>query len=698
MKKFDKFCSCSLSVIGCIIISFLTYFSFVATAYMYDGEDTLFIRDNILLNIVAVVFVCFLAVFLVKKKINVTDRFLKIYCGISFVLTLWFILSTQLVSIDDQSQVLSVASAWLHNSIEPWTEGGYCFRWGHQNGIVLIYTLFSMIFGENNYVCFQILNLIFVSLTYFYIYKTYTLVHKETTVAKVILIALATFIPYIFYVTYIYGTVIGMMFATIGIHYILRFTQNTQKRFIAIGAICFGIATVCKSNYFIFVIAAIIIIIVWFLSNNKEERKKLFGKSSILILSIIIACIVGRVTTTAIVEARINGDAPKGAPTVLFVVMGMQEGWKAPGWCNSFDDIMYQQSNYDQALANENGINWLKKETAEFLYNPDYAVKFFTEKLGSIWINPTFECFEILRDRQSNTGVPKLISSFIDRGSFLNSVVIELMDVIQTLLLFGVILYLILNLTRGDFRRLSFLLVFVGAFIFYIFWEARCHYTVPIVIYLIPYAILGYRDFALKVNNIIDGNKDLVLKKNISLFVGICIVAVMSVITGMMVNYSIIYEKDAYKTYIDNYAYGSRLEDGVYTITPNDDQNLVLSFGDVDSQTALCLKEASDTMDEKFTFSYNLSVVGNNHYYIWNEIDDKLLYLRPGETLYNGSIYAYNYVNTYDNQWTLRKASDDCYYILHTSGLALTYNLYTNEVVLFDFSGDSSQMWTIRSK
>lgn len=67
------------------------------------------------------------------------------------------------------------------------------------------------------------------------------------------------------------------------------------------------------------------------------------------------------------------------------------------------------------------------------------------------------------------------------------------MNVVQTLVLFGTVMYFILNYKKIKIKELIFAIIFIGGFIFHLLWEAKCQYTITYFILLIPYTVLGYK-------------------------------------------------------------------------------------------------------------------------------------------------------------------------------------------------------------
>ena len=60
------------------------------------------------------------------------------------------------------------------------------------------------------------------------------------------------------------------------------------------------------------------------------------------------------------------------------------------------------------------------------------------------------------------------------------------------LICFRSLLVLIFYREKCDYWKMYFLLIFIGGFVFYCFWEAKAQYTFQFFVLLIPYASIGY--------------------------------------------------------------------------------------------------------------------------------------------------------------------------------------------------------------
>lgn len=65
----------------------------------------------------------------------------------------------------------------------------------------------------------------------------------------------------------------------------------------------------------------------------------------------------------------------------------------------------------------------------------------------------------------------------------------------QTWILLGMLLCLFLRWRKGNLYELMGAVVFLGGFLFHMFWESSASYTIPYFVLLIPYAVCGMAEW-----------------------------------------------------------------------------------------------------------------------------------------------------------------------------------------------------------
>ena len=64
-------------------------------------------------------------------------------------------------------------------------------------------------------------------------------------------------------------------------------------------------------------------------------------------------------------------------------------------------------------------------------------------------------------------------------------------------------LYAVNTLIEGTFSGVAVLpLTFIGGFIFHLFWEGKCQYTLPYFMLLLPLSIIGFYSMAKKLSSV----------------------------------------------------------------------------------------------------------------------------------------------------------------------------------------------------
>lgn len=91
--------------------------------------------------------------------------------------------------------------------------------------------------------------------------------------------------------------------------------------------------------------------------------------------------------------------------------------------------------------------------------------------------------------------MPEWLKSVIyGRGSVRLSI---LLNDMQTLILLGMLLYLFLRWSEGSLFELMGAVIFLGGYLFHMFWESSASYTIPYFVLLIPYAVCGMAEWTM---------------------------------------------------------------------------------------------------------------------------------------------------------------------------------------------------------
>lgn len=380
------------------------------------------------------------------------------------------------------------------------------FQYGFVRYVKLIFTFW----GTDNYYALQILNVLYLWLIIFFVVRnTRFLFGREQYHIGVILML---FFPLSIYVTYIYGNLLSLALSLAAAYYLFRFlTKEGCLWFNSLLVVFLNtLAILAKNNALIFTMAEICVI---FLFSVKQAEKKFFLCNALLITAILATYAISMTAVNRSL-AKYTGADKVGTPKISWVAMGLQAGGPAEGWYNFFNRDVYWDNDCDIEVATALSRASIKESIHNFIENPKYCAQFFYKKICSEWMNPSFEAFSVIQQSSINNpnknihySVPARWLLHRSPGKSLDAthfILNEYLRIYELAVFAGAFLYLIIK--RLQVTDCLFIVVFIGGFIFHIFWEAACQYMLPYFVMLIPYGIVGLEDF----RNIITDN---VMKK-----------------------------------------------------------------------------------------------------------------------------------------------------------------------------------------
>ncbi len=429
---------------------------------------------------------------------------------LTVILAASYVGMTQLTPGSDPAEVYGVAMQWRQGDFSAFEEDAYLFRYPFQSGIVLFFYLLSFIFGEGNFVGIQLVNVVFLVVIYGLLVKlsglfgvaategTEGFEKKRTGLQTAVYLGLLVWVPLAFYVTYLYGILPGMALSLGAVYFAQRYLALRRLRYVAAASLCMGLATVIKMNCLIYLIAIACFLVydaisLFFFSGEKRWKEAVTSLAFIVCMGLGTALCTG--VSNAVVERIADQELPEGEAMLSWVVMGMQEAPLGPGGYNGYIGNVFAENHYDQKLAAQASLEELQKIITRMLEYPvDEGIPFLARKTAFQWNDPTFICLDRTRGRKSVTHMPEWLKDVIyGRGGVRLSVALNYM---QTWILLGMLLYLFLRWRRGTLFELMGAVVFLGGYLFHLFWESSASYTIPYFVLLIPYAVCGLAEWA----------------------------------------------------------------------------------------------------------------------------------------------------------------------------------------------------------
>ena len=422
---------------------------------------------------------------------------------IFFMGAIW-ILITQLYPGSDPSKVYRIAIQWREGDFSSYAEGGYMFRYPFQSGITLFYYFLSFLFGVDNYVALQFVNLVALAMIYHLLAKLAMIFWggTEKKLPAIVHAALILWLPFSFYVTYLYGILPGMALSLCAVYCAVMYLKTRKYRYILPAAISMGVATVLKMNCLIYLIAIVCFLLydaVNILLSGKRESFRQCIVSLVFILLLILGVVGCNQASNNYVERLSGYKDMNGESMVSWVVMGLSDAPFGPGTYNGYIANVFVDNNYDTEKVNEASKAEIRKildRMSQDLVGD--AIPFFGRKNAFQWNDPLFLCLENTKNRTSAVNMPDFVSDLIDGEGSVTFYII--MNYVQTLIWFGFLFYLFLNWRSGNINELFGAVIFLGGFLFHFIWESGASYTLPYFAIIIPYAVKGFADVVRCVN------------------------------------------------------------------------------------------------------------------------------------------------------------------------------------------------------
>ncbi len=401
---------------------------------------------------------------------------LAIYAVVSI---LWIIMINPRV-VGDSVHVCNLAQTFYRGNTEEFLPNmtyigipliEYMQAYPQQISLAFVYHLFFYIIRFDIMEILRIINIIANVGIVIAIYKISQQLSKKYETNKVLpLLLILTFLSLPMLSTFIYGDIPSLALCLYSIYFIMRYTETKKNRYFIFSSIFAMVAYMVRMNSLIFIIATVIYLL---LSLGKDITPKLW-KKNIGHLFIIVLYIAIAIFPTSLLKnyyfQKYALDKNKIYPSVSFILMGMEESPRGNGWYN--EEIAIPALKNPESSKTE----YLEKIKTRLLYfsqNLEETFQFYLKKIASMWTENTYSAV------RNNTVDYYNLEWFIKPLTFYQKVLLILISLCS-------LIVLLQNRKNISLELLLLITVFVGGFLFHVFWEAKSRYIIPYIIVLIP--------------------------------------------------------------------------------------------------------------------------------------------------------------------------------------------------------------------
>ena len=518
-EKIQIFCSKYLILVVAILTTIISIFSIVVTAYFenatyyFTSEKTAYRFDNILI-IIGLFTIALAAIWGCNKltsKIKSKWIFLIILIITAVAQIIW-VCSIRFIPYADQANVLSCAKQLLNGQYEEFSQpGSYFGIYPFQIGIIYYIALILKIFSTEDFLVLQIFNVIFSLLNLFLMFKITKILFKEEKVQKILNFLLIGFsIYFMFFNVHVYGNINGLTFSLIALYYTLKYLEEKKKRYLVVIAITMAISIALKSNYNIFLCGIVITLALDFLKDKKI-------RTIVGIIGIIIVYMLFQFILKFSLEKIINAEIPEGIPMIGYIYMGMAEPkTMSSGWYTTDSVDTFQKNNFDPEKTKEEDIEKIKERASYLIQKPKELFYYYADKLASTWLNPTYQAIwcaypgatmaqdqEYAQEIETKTIVKSMLSGTLYK------IEEQILNIFQIIIFIFAGFAMFKIFKKGKITHILLPMIFLGGFIFHMFWETKAIYVLQYYYLLVPYAAFGLCEFYKKLSSKISKRKEL---------------------------------------------------------------------------------------------------------------------------------------------------------------------------------------------
>ena len=288
------------------------------------------------------------------------------------------------------------------------------------------------------------------------------------------------------YVTFIYGTLPGIMMALLGIYAVIRLCGQKEHalRWWGIALLSFALAIILYTGEQIFLVAAVLILLTTGIL-NKDQREKIPAALLLLVLTLTLTH-----AWQAVALHRLGMENEPGCPIWPRIAMGVDAfSNTTPGFYNGLNSRLYYDSGFDPAKANQMAVEHIRTSLAE-LSGSGQLLKFFCKKTILQWLDPWFG--GLTMNNPSIFQEPKWLANAVKGGVLFAPLQAELSQMLSLVYVWAAVGVAALSKRhKSEVWRLSTVVCLIGGFVFQFAAEAKPRYCMPYYLCCFPLTAAG---------------------------------------------------------------------------------------------------------------------------------------------------------------------------------------------------------------
>ena len=286
----------------------------------------------------------------------------------------------------------------------------------------------------------------------------------------------------VLFCTFVYGNIIGMCCAIWASHFLIKYFQTDKYLVLIPCGVLLVVSALAKYNNLIYLVAFVIMLII-----HTVKAKK--WQSIAFALALCIA-VVG--TSNLVIKSyasRANTELKGGVSQVLYLDMGLNESYMAPGWYNNIALSLYTSNNCDIDAAESQAWSDINSRLNKMKNDSEYAINFFGNKILSQWNEPSYESIWVSKVKGHDVDVQEGLGKAVYDGS--TGQFLELyfnFYMMAVFILFTLGIYFMFLYKKTNISTVLLPLVLLGGFGYHLLFEGKSQYILTYIVLLLPYA------------------------------------------------------------------------------------------------------------------------------------------------------------------------------------------------------------------
>ena len=434
-------------------------------------------------NILVLAALITLLIFLIKKNfLNIDDKKLLIIF-LSFCLivgAIWILINDkELKDLDDRYNCFHAAINIVNGDYGSLSYKSYLSVYPNNFGFVTYLVIMIKIFGEDCLYLLRFINLFFVLVGYFALFKITSSLFKNRMVNCILLFLMFGSMQFVFYSFIIYGNCISYSLGLLSVYFLIEYFDKYKVTNLIVCALMIVSSIIIKNNSLIILIAEIIYLLL-----NAIDKKKIINLLFIGMMLVLTFLGTSGLQKFWGDKANINYNETK-LPTLCWVAYGVNYNKDRPGsYTNQFENY-HALNGYVKAYTQEEARRFIDESLNDFKNNPVLAIRFYGQKLLASWSNPSYDAFDNYNELDNNSLVDNALYGDINKDLY------YLLDGFSSIVSFGLIFLMIKKYKGMNLYTTIGMCIVFGGFLFHLIWEVKAIYLYQYFMYLLPYAACG---------------------------------------------------------------------------------------------------------------------------------------------------------------------------------------------------------------